>query len=60
MKLTIGTETEEIGEVESIQLSKGTDDNWRLYLKEKGSMKTRHFNLDKILKQQNREVTAKS
>ncbi len=50
MKLKIGIETEDIGEVDIIQLSKGKDDNWRLYLT-KGK-KTRHFNLNKVLKNQ--------
>lgn len=52
MKLIIGKETEEVGKVESIQLSKGTDSNWRLYLKLSGRKVIRHFNLDKVLENQ--------
>lgn len=50
MILKIGIETEDLGEVDSIQLSKGTDSNWRLYITL--GNKIYHFNLDKILKGQ--------
>ena len=50
MKLKIGIEEEEFEDIETIQLSRGTDGKWRLYIIQIN--RTTFFSLDKVLEKQ--------